>query len=141
MTRKLQHATPAERAAHRQKQAERKALEERENDAIVRQVLETTTGLAEQDFDVVVIPSGHADTSELPHERIQEYAEHLRRVTSAAHHSADKFPTDKTPRHRPTPRFHVRRLHTAPYQERLRRRAGHRAYRPSTFHRRPECPY
>ncbi len=93
MTRKLKHATPAERAAHRQKQVERKAFEERENDAIVRHVLETTTGLAEQDFDVVVIPSGHADTSELPHERIQQYAEHLRRVTIAAQHSADESTT------------------------------------------------
>ena len=90
MTRKLKHATPAERAAHRQNQAERKALEERENDTIVRRALETATGLAEQDFDVVVIPSGYADTSELPGERIQKYAEHLRKVTSEAHQSTDK---------------------------------------------------
>jgi hypothetical protein len=90
MTRKLQHATPAERAAHRQNQAERKAFEERENDAIVRHALETTTELAEQDFDVVVIPSGYADISELPDERIHKYAEHLRKVTSEAHHSADE---------------------------------------------------
>ena len=94
MTRKLKHATPAERAAHRQKQADRKALEERENDAIVQQALETTTGLAEQDFDVVVIPSGYTDTSELSHERIQKYAEHLRKVISEAHHDVDE-PTTK----------------------------------------------
>jgi hypothetical protein len=90
MARKLKLATRAERAAHWQKQAERKAREERENAAIVRRALETTTGLAGQDFDVVVIPSGRADTSELPDERIQQYAEHLRRVTSAAHDVADK---------------------------------------------------
>ena len=90
MTRKLQHATPAERAAHRQNQADRKALEECENAAIIRRTLETTTGLAEQDFDVVVIPSGYADISELPDERIQKYAEHLRRVTSAADDIADE---------------------------------------------------
>jgi len=90
MTRKLKLATRAERAAHWQKQAERKAREERENAAIVRRALATKPELAGQDFDVVVIPSGCADTSELPGERIQQYAEHLRRVTSAAHDVADK---------------------------------------------------
>jgi hypothetical protein len=93
MTRKLKHATPAARAAHRQNQAERKALEERENDTIVQRVLETTTELAEQDFDVVVIPSGYADTSALPDERIQKYAEHLRKVASEAHDSTDESTT------------------------------------------------
>lgn len=90
MTRQLQHATPAERAAHRQNLAERKALEERENDTIVRRALETATELVEQDFDVVVIPSGYADTSAPPDERIQKYAEHLRKVTSEAHDSTDQ---------------------------------------------------
>ena len=93
MTRKLKHATPAARAAHRQNQAERKALEERENDTIVRRVLETATGLSEQDFDVVVIPSGYADISELADERIQKYAEHLRKMISGAHDSADESTT------------------------------------------------
>jgi hypothetical protein len=93
MTRRLQHATPAERAAHRQKQADRKALEEHENDTIVRRALETATELCEQDFDVVVIPSGYADTSALPDERIQIYAEHLRKVTSEAHDSTDESTT------------------------------------------------
>jgi len=93
MTRKLKHATPAARAAHRQNQAERTALEERENDTIVRRVLETATGLSEQDFDVVVIPSGYADISELPDERIQKYAEHLRKMISGAHDSADESST------------------------------------------------
>jgi len=90
MTRKLLHATPAERAEHRQNIAERKALEERENDTIVRHALEQVSRLAEQDFDVVVIPSGYADTSILPDERIQKYAEHLRKVTSEAHGSSDE---------------------------------------------------
>jgi hypothetical protein len=99
MTRKLKHATPAERAAHRQDQAARKAREECENDAIVRHALETTAGLAEQDFDVVVIPSGYAGISDLPDERIQKYAEHLRKVISEAHHSADES-TTKTHRER-----------------------------------------
>lgn len=89
MTRQLQHATPAQRAAHRQHLAERKAREERENDMIVRRVLETPTELTEQDFDVVVIPSGYADVSALPAERIQKYAEHLRKVISEAHDSTD----------------------------------------------------
>jgi hypothetical protein len=99
MTRKLKHATPAARTEHRQNQAERKALEERENDTIVRRALETTTELAEQDFDVVVIPSGYADTSVLPDERIQKYAEHLRKVTSETHDSTDES-TTKTDRER-----------------------------------------
>jgi hypothetical protein len=90
MTRKLKHATPAARAEHRHNQAERKALEERENDTIVQRVLETTTELAEQDFDVVVIPSGYADTSVLPDERIRIYAEHLRSVAREAHDSPDE---------------------------------------------------
>jgi RNase H-fold protein (predicted Holliday junction resolvase) len=93
MTRKLKHATPADRAAHRQKQAERKALEECENDEIVRRALETATELTEKDFDVVVIPSGHTDTSAPPDERIQKYAEHLRKVINQAHDSTDESTT------------------------------------------------
>jgi hypothetical protein len=90
MRRKLQLATRAERAAHQHKQAERKAREARENTAIVRRTLQAKPELSEQDFDVVVIPSGYANTSELPDERIQHYAEHLRRVTRAADDIPDK---------------------------------------------------
>jgi len=93
MTRQLQLKTPAQRAAHRQQLAERKAFEERENDKIVRRVLQTATGLTEQDFDVVLIPSGYADTSALPDERIRKYAEHLRKVVSQAHDRTDESDT------------------------------------------------
>lgn len=89
MTRKLRYATPAQRAAHRQFLAEQKAREERENDTIVQRVLEASTELTEQDFDVVVIPSGYTDVSALPAERIEKYAEHLRKVISEAHDSVD----------------------------------------------------
>lgn len=80
MTRKLNNATPAQRAAYRQRVGERKAREQNEHDAIVRRVLEAPSELAEQEFDVLVIPAGFASTSALPAERIHEYAEHLRKI-------------------------------------------------------------
>ena len=93
MTRKLELATPAERAAHRKKLVEREEFEKHENDRIVQRVLATVSGLAEQDFDVVVIPSGYAGTSKLPDERIRLYAEHLRKMISEAHESPDESST------------------------------------------------
>ena len=80
MTRRLNLATPAQRAAHRQRVAERKAREQSEHDAIVRRVLESPSEVTEQEFDVLVIPTGFAATSALPAERIHEYAEHLRKI-------------------------------------------------------------
>lgn len=89
MTRKLNLATPAERAQHRQRLAERKAREQREEDVIVRRVQEGSSEVTRQEFDVLVIPAGLSPTSALPAERIKEYTEHLRKIISEADDLAD----------------------------------------------------
>jgi len=89
MTRKLKLSTPAQRAAHWQRVAERKACEQNEHDAIVRRVRESPSGVTEQEFDVLVIPAGFAATSRPSAERIREYADHLRKAIAEVDDCAD----------------------------------------------------
>jgi len=89
MTRRLQLATPAQRAAHRQRVAERTAREQNEHDTILRRVLEARSELTAQDFDILVIPTGIDKISTLPVERIEKYAAHLKQIITEADNTPD----------------------------------------------------
>ena len=88
MARKLSLPTRAARAEHRQRLTERREKNQREEALLVDRLREASPEL-EQDFDVVVIPSGFPAQSVPEDERIREYTAHLRDIIRHADDEPD----------------------------------------------------
>ena len=89
MARKLNLATPADRAVHRKRLQLRKAKERREQRELIRLLEQADCGVSAKALNVLVIPSGFSGTSTLSGERIGEYKAHLRRLIREADDEPD----------------------------------------------------